>query len=197
MKRIASIATIVACLSLASAASAQVHTLPLASPPPAINPTASTIFDALIAIGRAAGSDPHAAQNASFSYAAAIQQYNAGDLERARRSAIDAIAKSNVPTLPQPTNAPPNVSPQPLSYMPAVTSVTQSEMEERLALARRALTSCGPTTSPTFATARSTYDSAVQNELTQRANALNAEVQSIIDSCAAAPPQMAPAQSGQ
>ena len=180
-------------LTLASASAAPTPAvLPLASPPPASNPTASSIFDAMMAISRAVGTNPSAAQNASFPYAAAVQQYNAGDYDAARRSAIDAIAKSNAPNQPQPTNPPPNVSPQPPAYLPPVTSVSQAEMEERLALARRALNTCGPTTGAPFAAARSVYDTAVQNELAQHADALNANVQSIVDGCAGAVAQIQP-----
>src|ERR1700761_9345116 len=86
--------------TLAGSASAQV----LSSPPPtAGGPTANAIFDAMLAIARAATSNPSGAQAATFSYQAAIQQFNAHDFDRSRASAMTAIMQAGAPPLPQPT----------------------------------------------------------------------------------------------
>lgn len=91
-------AMLLAALAVSTAASAQVTSLPLALPPAGGNAASSTIFDAMLAIARATGSNPTAAQQATFAYAAAIQQYNAGDYARSRMSALQAIsATSNDP----------------------------------------------------------------------------------------------------
>jgi hypothetical protein len=168
-----------------AANAAVVPTLPLAAPPVQANATTNQIFDAMIAISRAAAVNPQAAQRASFAYAAAIQQYNAGDVDRARASAAQAIAQSNGPTPSAPVTNP-MLAPVSGPYMPPVVDDIQAEMEERLALARRSLSSCGPTDGNAFATARSRYDTAVADMLHRKADALNADVQSIVDTCAAA-----------
>jgi hypothetical protein len=188
MYRTITLATAGLCLALASAGSASVTAPVLAAPPAVANPASAEIFDAMIAIGRAAAIRPASVETATQTYATAIQQYNAGNLTGARQSAIQAIAETHAVTRYQPTNPPPNVSPTPPAYLPQVTSVTQAEMEERLALARRSLSACGATTGTPYLTASATYRDAVQNQLTQHANALNGQVQSIIDTCAAAPP---------
>ena len=138
----AAAAVLVGSLTVVSA-SAQVTSLPLPAPPVATNATASLIFDAMLAIARTAASNPAQAQQATFSYHAAIQQYNAGDYQRARSSAVQAIAQTNAAPLPQPTDIAPSIPQQQYVTMPQANGVNASDAEEYLALARRSLgTSC-------------------------------------------------------
>ncbi len=98
----------------------------------------------MLAVARAASSNPGAAQNAALSYQAAVQQYNAGDYDRARMSAIAAIGEAMpVPPLPAPSIAPPSI-PQPVYYqMPLLVGADQADAEGYLALARRSMLVCG------------------------------------------------------
>jgi len=176
-----------ACLALAAPASAQGPLLPLAAPPAASSPTASAIFDAMIAISRAATSNPRAAQTASFTYAAAIQQYNAGDFDRARASAIQAIAQTDAPAVPQPqgpTGGP--VVPPPAVRMPPTTSVRQSDMEAQVALARHALMNCGDTDGAAYLAENMVYGRVVTAELANQPHDVRTDVQGIVDACAPA-----------
>ena len=81
-----SAAVLAAALTLANAASAAG---PLPAPPPPGTPTSSNIFDAMLAISRAAVANPSGAQQATFSYNAAIQQYNAHDFTRSQCERTD------------------------------------------------------------------------------------------------------------
>jgi hypothetical protein len=179
MYRLAAIA--LALVFAPTAAIATVPTLPLTTPPVESNPTANQIFDAMMAISRIAASNPQAAQRASFSYQAAIQQYQAGDTDRARQSAVQAIAQTAAPAFP--TNG--TLAPVNGPTMPLLRDDPQAEMEARLGLARRALTNCGATTSEPFTSERRAYDGAVQNLLARQADDLNHAVQGIVDRCAA------------
>jgi hypothetical protein len=176
-----------ACLALAAPVSAQGPVLPLAAPPAASSPTASSIFDAMIAISRASTSNPRAAQTASFSYAAAIQEYNAGDFDRARASAVQAIGQTDAPFVPQPqgpTGGP--AVPAPTVQMPPNTSVRQSDMEVQLALARHALMNCGDPDGAAYLAENVVYGRVVTAELANNPRLVRSDVQSIVDACAPA-----------
>jgi hypothetical protein len=136
----AAAAVLAAALTLVNVAGAQ--TLP--APPPPGGPTSTAIFDAMLAVARAASSNPGAAQSAAFSYQAAIQQYNAGDLNRARMSAIAAIgAAMPAPPLPAPSIVPPSIPQQTYYPMPLLVAADQADAEGYLGLARRSMSSCG------------------------------------------------------
>ena len=188
MKRLLTMpaAVLVAALALATAASAQNTVLPLAAPPAAGNATASTIFDAMLAIARAAGSNPSAAQNASFSYAAAIQQYNAGDLARSRSSALTAIMQTNAPPQPQPTLYAPPI-PVPLYVpMPNVLGADQADAEGYVALARRSLSVCGAPDMAAPPTAAQQYAASVAALGMQKLVDARTDSLAVIDACATA-----------
>jgi len=146
MKRLvpAAAAVLAAALTIAGAASAAgVPSLPLPAPPAQSNPTASTIFDAMLAIARAVTSNPAGAQAATFSYNAAIQQYNAGDFSRSRRSALQAIGQTAIAPLPNPSLAPPAIPPPAYMRMPTIGSPQQADAESYVSLSRRAIMTCG------------------------------------------------------
>ena len=135
-----SAAVLAAALTLANAASAAG---PLPAPPPPGNTTSSNIFDAMLAIARAAVANPSGAQTATFSYNAAVQQYNARDFTRANASALTAMMQTQVPPLPQPSLYAPPI-PQPTFFsLPRVASAHQADAEAAVALARRAMMTCG------------------------------------------------------
>lgn len=137
-----SAAALAIALCCAAPAGAQVL-VPLAAPPVATNAASSAIFDAMLAIARAAVANPAAAQAASFPYAAAIQRYAAGDRSAAQRAALEAIAAAAPATVPlaSPALAAPVVAlPVPRPVRP--TSAAALDTEAFLALAAHALGAC-------------------------------------------------------
>jgi hypothetical protein len=180
-------AMLAAALAVTTGASAQVTSLPLPAPPAAGNAAASSIFDAMLAIARAAGSNPAAAQQATFSYNAAIQQYNAGDLARSRMSALQAISATSTIPAAQATAMPPPPIPQP-NYvpMPNVLSANQADAEAWVALARRSLSLCGAPRATAPDAAMQQYTASVADLTTQKLAAAKAASQAVIDQCATA-----------
>jgi hypothetical protein len=121
-------------------------TVPLPNPPPPGTPTASTIRDAMLAIQRAAATNPSAAQNAAFSYNAAIEQFRAHEFSRARASALTAISQSLAPAplvapiLHAPVTEP---FPGPRYYViPDELPATAANAQRYVDLAHRAMASC-------------------------------------------------------
>jgi hypothetical protein len=148
MKVLLLAAFMAAVLSLAQVASAAGSVpLPLPAPPPPGTPIATTLRDAMIAIERASATNPAAAQNAALSYAAAIQQYNAHDYERARASALAAISQSAAPPVPAApvARAPiaPPAFPGPRYYVIAgELPPSPANAQRYVALAHRAMATC-------------------------------------------------------
>ena len=178
-----SAAVLAAALTLASAASADG---PLPAPPPPGGPTASTIFDAMLAIARAAQTNPAAAQTATFSYNAAIQQYNIHDFERARMSALTAIGQAATVPLPAPSLVPPSI-PQPVYYqMPLLSTANQADAESYVALARRAMMTCGAAGATPPAAVTQEYKTASDALMAKNYAAARASSVNIVDDCAAA-----------
>jgi hypothetical protein len=172
-----------AAVTLASAASAAG---PLPAPPPPGGAASTAIFDAMLSIARAATSNPAAAQNASFSYNAAIQQYNIGDFERARMSALTALSQTAAVPLPQPSIVAPAI-PQP-SYVPLrlVHSSDQADAEGYVALARRSLQTCGAMNASPPPAIQAQYAAAVNAILAVKYDAAIGDSQSVVDQCAQA-----------
>jgi hypothetical protein len=133
-------AVLAAALTLIDVAGAQ--TLP--APPPPGGVASTTIFDAMLAVARAQSSNPGGAQSAASSYQAAIAQYNAGDYDRARMSAIAALgAAMPQPPLPAPSVVAPAIPQQEYYQMPLLIGPNQADAESYLALARRSMLVCG------------------------------------------------------
>jgi hypothetical protein len=176
--------TLALATTLAGSASGQVLSNP---PPTAGGPTANAIFDAMLAIARAASSNPSGAQAATFSYQAAIQQFNAHDFDRSRASALTAIMQSGTPALPQPTIAPPQPIPQPsFLQMPLVVGANEADAESYVALARRAMTQCGaPGAAPPAAVAQD-YATAAKALVAKNPSVARASSQNVVDDCAGA-----------
>jgi hypothetical protein len=120
--------------------------VPLPAPPPPGTPVASTIRDAMLAIERAAATNPTAAQNAAFSYNAAIQQYRAHEYEQARASALSALSQAAAPPSVAPVAHPPVVAPGfpgPRYYMiPDEVPATAANAQKYVVLAHRAMAGC-------------------------------------------------------
>jgi hypothetical protein len=120
--------------------------LPLPAPPPPGTPTASALRDAMLAIERAAATNPTAAQNAAFSYNAAIEEYNAHEYDRARASALTAISQSAAPPLPRaPRVHTPIVVPLPgprYYIIPDELPATADNAQRYVDLAHRAMANC-------------------------------------------------------
>jgi hypothetical protein len=76
--------------------------------------------------------------------------------------------------------------------MPDVGTIAVAEMEERVAVAKLALQSCGPTSGQQFTTAFTSYQSAVNDAIAGRRAAVLREAQSAVDTCAATPAQSSP-----
>jgi hypothetical protein len=176
-------AVLAAALTLVNTASAAG---PLAAPPAASGNAASSIFDAMLAIARAAVTNPAAAQQASFSYAAAIQQYNAHDFERSRMSALTAISQTAAVPLPQPSIWAPPI-PQPSYYaMPLVHGAKQADAEAYVALARRSTTQCGAPGAAPPAAIQQQYSAAIDALLARNYASARAASQYVVDQCTAA-----------
>ena len=177
----AAAAVLAAALTLVNVAGAQ--TLP--TPPPPGGVASTTIFDAMIAVARAARSNPSAEQNAAFQYQAAIQQYNAGDYDRARMSAIAAMGAAMPAPLPAPSIVAPAIPQQAYYQMPLLVGPNQADAESYLALARRSMLVCGsagtnpPQVMQQYAAAAAALDA-------KNYGAAKSNSQAVVDYCASA-----------
>jgi hypothetical protein len=192
---------IVASLVIAASSAASAATITLASPPIQPDSAASSIFDAKLAIGRASLLDPRRAERGAAPYAAALQAYNAGNLDGAEQSATAALVAIDQPSAPQATSDSPVVSPPAPAQYPGLVSVSEGESEERLLAltlrdaheagilrGRRALLSCGAVSATAFTTAKPIFDDAVRNEQAHHPAAVTADSKTIVNDCAAAIP---------
>jgi hypothetical protein len=179
---------IVASLFLSGASAVSAATIPLNAPPISSDPAAETIFDALLAISRASLVDPSRAQHGVAPYNAAVQAYASGNLTGAEQNATAAIVAIDAPAAPPARSNSPVVSPPAPAQYPPLVAVNESESQERLALARRALLSCGSSTATPFTTASGIFQTAVQNELAHHPKAVVQETTMIVNDCAAAIP---------
>jgi len=84
----------------------QAQAVPLAAPPFTDTQTHALLFDSMLAIARANSQNPGAAATASFSYQAAIQRLQMGDISGARRDAAYALGQAGLTatTIPIATN---------------------------------------------------------------------------------------------
>jgi hypothetical protein len=186
-------AVLAAALILAGTASAAG---PLTAPPPPSGPSANTIFDAMLAIARATTTNPAAAQTATFSYNAAIQQYNIHDYARARLSALAAISAAGAPALPVPAIVAAQAAPYPTFYpSPSVVSADEADAENYVALARRALAQCGaPGSVP--AALQQQYKNAADALVAKKYAAAEGASRSVIQQCSAAAQALAASTAG-
>jgi hypothetical protein len=181
-----SVAIAVAALTVAGTASAQVSPSALPPPPTASNAASSSIFDAFLAIARAAGSNPGAVGAATLTYNTAIQQYNSGDLQHARMTALSAIAQTAAGPLPAPSLNPP-VIPQP-NYvpMPSVNNPDQAYAEGYVGLARKAVMLCGAPGAALPAGIQTQYSNSVNALVALHYVAAREAATAVIEQCATA-----------
>jgi hypothetical protein len=177
-----SAAIAVAALTLAAAASAQ----QLPTPPPGTDPASSAIFDALLSIERAEGSNPAAVQPATLSYNAAIQQYASGNLTGAQFSALTAISQTGGVPLPAPSLNPPAIPEPPFVTMPQVLNPNQADAEAYVGLARRAVALCGPAGAALPNAIQQQYAAAVNALMAKNTAAAEAASTAVINQCSAA-----------
>lgn len=138
----------------------------------------------MFAIERAAATNPAAAQRAAFAYAAAIQQYNAHQFERARASALAAMSQAAAPPAYVPQANPPNIRPAfpgPRYYIiPDEVPATQANAEKYVDLAHRAMANCR---NPDAAATE--YLGAVSALSAKQYRVAMASSRNIVDDCAA------------
>jgi hypothetical protein len=178
-----SAAVLAASLLLSTAASAQV---PLPAPPPPGNPISSTLFDAMLSIARAAQTNPVGAQSAGLSYNAAIQQFNNGDFARAQASAVTALSQAAAVPLPAPSLVPAPIPQQSYYQMPLLSDSNQADAESYVALARRAMLSCGATGAAPPAAVMQEYKAAGAALVAKNYRAARANTVNVVNDCAAA-----------
>lgn len=163
---------------------AQVVTLPLAAPP--AGPNAGAIVDAMLAISRAAQSNPTGAQAASFSYAKAIERYRVGDIGAAQREALFAISQTT--QQPFPTAVAPAISiltvPAPTMRLPLIASPAAIDADAFLALARGAVARCAERGDPHTASATARLAAAANANAAGRFQTVRSEARAAIDDCA-------------
>lgn len=176
-------AVMAAALTLATAAWAAG---PLPAPPVA-GPTnggsaASTIFDAMLAIVRAEADNTPGVQNATFSYTQAIQQFNAGQYDQARQSALNAIGQTAPAPLPAPSLYPLYIPQPAYNPMPLVVNADEADAESTVALARGQLLQCGTGTPPPTVTQQ--YTTAADNLVAKNYLTARAQSEVLINYCA-------------
>jgi len=167
------------------------QTVPLGTPPnPSANPTANLIFDAMLATARAAATNPRAAQPASVNTNAAIERYNAGDINGARASAIAALIDAN--------RAAPNPIPMLRSTIPQTSalqtapfplpggSVAAIDAGAFVAQARGAVSACQAAQSANAAAAAASLAAAQRDARSGRYQDVRVEARAAVDLCAKA-----------
>lgn len=179
----------------AAGASAQVVGPVPNAPPPGINQTATLLFNAQLAVSRAAAQtaqDALAAQNAqaaSLAYQQAIQRYRAGDVAGARTAAIQALLYADRSTLPQPI---PTLQPPAPGYAPPAGllllggNVGQIDAAAFVAQARGAVAACVAAHDPRAATAAAKLGAAERAQRAGNWNAARAAAHDAVDLCASA-----------
>ncbi|MDQ6924723.1 MAG: hypothetical protein M3154_00615 [Candidatus Eremiobacteraeota bacterium] len=181
-------------LAGATTAAAFAQTVPSGPPPPPGQPTANLILDAMLATARAASVNPGAAQSASLNTSVAIQRYNAGDVNGARSSAIQALIDAN--RLPQTTitvmqsTIPQTSSMQPQPFPIAGASVAALDANAFVGQARGALTACQSRNSPNTAAASQRLAAAERAAKAGRYQDVRVEARAAVDLCAAAQQQL-------
>jgi hypothetical protein len=187
MKPIA--ATLLLALAATAGASAQaVVTGPLPNPPQPTNQTATLIFNAMMAVARAAQTNPQNAQAAALSYQQAVQRYRMGDVQGARAAALQAMFSAT------------RFEPQPLAVLtplpaasyganvarpfPIAGSVGQIDADAFVAQARGAVANCVAAHAPN--TAQAQEQLAAGERAAKAANfiAARAAAKAAVDLCA-------------
>lgn len=181
-------------LAVAMSAAALAQAVPPNTPPAPGSPTANLILDAMLATARAASVNPNAAQAAQLNTNAAIQRYNAGDLNGARYSAIQALIEANrlpatrIPVLQStiPTTSYRQTQPFPLPGG----SVAAIDANAFVAQARGAVAACTQQHSASAGAATQHLNAAISDEKAGRYQDVRTEARAAVDLCAAAQQQL-------
>ena len=178
-------------LAIGAGATANAQTVPLGTPPnPAANPTANVIFDAMLATARAAATNPRSAQPASVNTSAAIERYNAGDINGARAAAIAALIDANR-AAPDPIPVLRSTIPQTSALQTAPFplpggSVAAIDADAFVAQARGAVAACQATRSSNAAAAAASLGAAQRDAQAGRYQNVRVEARAAVDICAQA-----------
>ena len=181
-------------LAGATTATAFAQDVPAGPPPSPGRPTANLILDAMLATARAASVNPGAAQSASLNTSAAIQRYNAGDVNGARSAAIQALIDAN--RLPQTTITVLQSTIPQTSYLQtrpfpiAGGSVAALDANAFVAQARGALTACQARNSPNAGAASQRLAAAERDAKAGRYEDVRVEARAAVDLCAQAQQQI-------
>jgi hypothetical protein len=178
-------------MMFATAAGAAAQSVPLRTPPqPGSSQTANLIFDAMMAVARAASTNAPASTAAALAYQHAVQSYNLGDDANARAQAIQALMEANrTPgsafpvlrsTIPQTSAL--QTSPFPL----AGGTVAQVDADAFVAQARGAVANCRAAKSPNTAAAADDLAGAERDDRAGRYLNARVEARAAVDLCAAA-----------
>jgi hypothetical protein len=177
-------------LFAAATAGAVAQTVPLTTPPqPGANPTASLIFDAMMATARAASTNPAAAQAAALASQHAVQSYNTGDLANARAQAIAALNAANrsqpTPIAELRSTIPQTSALQTAPFPLAGGSVAQIDADAFVAQARGAVAACRAAKSPNAQAAAANLAAAEKDGQAGRYLNVRSEARAAVDLCAA------------
>lgn len=161
--------------------------------PPAVDPISGTLFDALLAIERARAVDPQAAQNAAFSYVAAVQQYRSGNFAAARISALQALSIAGATQVPVAPGAP-LLTPSSAPFVPPQAPGTAGglygadapaiDAASFLALARGTLDDCAARHDPRLSAVRGKLAQAERDFAARDWEATRRAAKAAIDACA-------------
>ncbi|GAC1585307.1 MAG: hypothetical protein NVS3B7_20360 [Candidatus Elarobacter sp.] len=164
--------------------------VPAGTPPqPGAIPTANLIFDAMLATARAAATNPQAAQAAQPNANAAVQRYNAGDLNGARSAAIDALIDANraqpVP-IPVLSSTIPQTSALQTQPFPLRGDIAAIDADAFVAQARGAVLNCQAAHAQNSAAAAASLAAAQRDARAGRYRDVRVEARAAVDLCARA-----------
>lgn len=195
---IRTLVTVVAGLSLGATpafAQTQRAPIPIVVPkaPPITNQASSALFDAMLAISRAQQANPQAAQTASFEYAHALQQYRSGNIDGARRSALQSVRTASQPGVTLGPQAAPSVPLGPAAtQLPGLqgglygADAPAIDADSFLALARGILAECAARHDPALAAAQKSYVLATRDFAAQNWQRTRSDAKAAISTCAKA-----------
>jgi hypothetical protein len=154
-------------------------------PLPGTTMTSTLLFNAMLAVARAAATNPQAASGAALEYSVALQRYGSGDFNGAQSSAIRAMIQADTPqTTTIPTIAPlvPGEHPRVDTY-PA-NSLAEIDADAFVAEARGAVAACTAHHAPVAGRAAALLaDAQRENDAGRWFNA-KVDAHSAIDLCA-------------
>jgi hypothetical protein len=190
-------AAVLVVLGLVAPRPAAAAPVPIVLPhaPPPLTSVGSSLYAARLAIARAQGVNPQAAQTASFQYVKAVQQYRSGNLAGAditARQALSTAAQAQVPmsapaAVPAPALVPAPPQQPGLAGGLYGADAAAIDADSFLALARGTLDDCTARHDRRLAGAQADYARAEQDFARRNWQATRADAKAAIDACAHAP----------